>query len=100
MYYLLKPKDNDIILNYGWYFSIDSSSPFSDFPHNYRNQSINYNINQDEIKININMKEGTFNLLIDENNKLLLYNNIPLNKPISPAILLFDEEDSIEIQPL
>ena len=98
MYYLINNKD-DIILNYGWYFSINSLSLFSDSPHNYRGKGVNFIINPDEIKININMKEGTFNLLVDDD-IVQLYNNIPLNKPISPAILLYDEEDSIEIQPL
>ena len=46
------------------------------------------------------MKDGTFNLILDNNNKIKLYNNIPLDKPISPSVLLYDEEDSIEIIPL
>ena len=100
MYNLFKKIETcDLIFNYGWYLSLNNSSLFSDSPHNYRNKGINF-IAKDEIKININMKEGTFNLLIDGDNKLQLYNNIPLEKPLSPAVLLFDEEDSIEIQPL
>ena len=100
MCYLSNKKD-DIIKNYGWYFSLYDSSLFSDSPYNYRNQRINYNDNQNDIKININMKDKTFNLLTDyDYNIIQLYNNIPLNKPISLAILLYDEEDSIEIQPL
>ena len=101
MFHLFKKIDKfDLITNYGWYYSINSSSLFSDSPQNYRGYGINYNNNQDEIKLNINMKNGTFNLVINEDNKVQLYNNIPLNKPLSLSVLLYDEEDSIEIIPL
>ena len=101
MYFLNKKIDkSDLIVNFRWYLSINNSSLFSDAPQNFRNSNINFKINQDEIIININMKDRTFNLLTDGENKLQLYNNIPLNKPISPSILLYDEEDSIEIEPL
>ena len=100
MFYLFKNVEPmDIMINYGWYFCVSNSSLYSDCPHNYRAKAINYKMNQDEIKININMKEGTFNLLVDDD-KFQLYNTIPLNKPISPSILLLDEEDSIEILPI
>ena len=100
MYNLFKKIETcDLIFNYGWYLSLNHSSLFSDSPYNYRNKGINF-IFKNEIKININMKEGTFNLLGDGHYILPLYNNIPLDKPISPAVLLYDEEDSIEIQPL
>ena len=46
------------------------------------------------------MKNGTFNLVINEENKIQLYDNIPLNKTLSLSVLIYDEEDSIEIIPL
>ena len=89
----------DIFLNYGWYFSFNDSSLFSDAPQNYRNNTINYLLG-DEIKININMQNGTFSLYSnDSENKKVLYKDIPLNKPMSLSVLLYDEEDSIEILP-
>ena len=100
---LFKKTDKfEIILNYGWYFCFNNSTLFSDSPQNYRGSQINYNYTQDEIKININMQNGTYNLLTDNVNdsKITIYNNIPMNKPISLSFLLFDEEDSIEILPL
>ena len=104
MLYLFKKIEKidkfDLITNYGWYYCINSSSLFSDSPQNYRGNGINCNNNQDEIKLNINMKNGTFNLVINEENKIQLYDNIPLNKPLSLSVLLYDEEDSIEIIPL
>ena len=90
----------DFISNLGWYFSMNNCSLYSDAPHNYRGKGINLNNIQNEIKININIKDGTMSLLNDDNNKILLYDNIPLNIPLCPSILIFDEEDSIEILPL
>ena len=94
---ILNKFDIDIILNYGWYYSISSSSLYSDFPQNYRGKSINLDNKNNEIKIKINMKDGLFDLILENNNIISLYNNIPLDKPISLSVLLFDEEDSIEI---
>jgi hypothetical protein len=97
IYYLFQRMDKfDIYLNYGWYFSLNNSSLFSDSPQNYRNNSINYVVG-DEIKININMENGSYNLYSNNENKIVLYNKIPLNNPISLSVLLFDEDDSIEI---
>ena len=100
LYYLFHKMDKiDIFLNYGWYFSFNDSSLFSDAPQNYRNNTINYLLG-DEIKININMQNGTFSLYSnDSENKKVLYKDIPLNKPMSLSVLLYDEEDSIEILP-
>ena len=99
MFYFIKKFDINLIFNYGWYFCLSNSSLFSDSPHNYRAKTINIENIVDEIKININMKEGTYNLIFDNNN-IQLYNNIPLDKPISLSVLLFDENDSVEIIPL
>ena len=97
MYYLNKKEDKfDFIFNYGWYFDLNTSSLFSDYPQNYRNNAINYKV-KDEIKININMRNRTFYLYTNDENKIILYNNIPSDKPISLSVLLYDEEDSIEI---
>ena len=97
MYYLFQKMDKfDILLNYGWYFSLNNSSIFSDSPQNNRNNSINYVVG-DEIKININMQNGTYNLYSNNENKIVLFNKIPLDKPISLSVLLYDEDDSIEI---
>ena len=97
-YQLFKKWDKfDLPLNYGWYFCLKNSSLFSDSPENYRNNTINYVVG-DEIMININMYNGTYNLYLNDNeNKINLYNKISLNKPISLSVLLYDEDDSIEI---
>ena len=90
----------DLITNLGWYFSVNNSSLFSDAPHNFRAKGININNIQEEIKMNINIKDRTMSLLDDNNNKKILYDKIPVDIPLCPSVLLFDEEDSIEILPL
>ena len=98
MFYFTKKFGIDLILNYGWYYCLSNSCLFSDSPQNYRSHSINIDSKiQDEITININMKEGAFNSLLDNNNIKRLYNNIPLDKPLTFSVLLLDENDSIEI---
>ena len=83
-------------------YSFPSSNLYSDNPQNYRSLSINLNNNiiEDEIKLNINMKDGIVNIIFNDDKKLQIYNNILLDKPISPSILLFDEMDSVEITSL
>ena len=83
-------------MNYGWYFALNENSLYSDSPQNFRNNTMNIKV-EDEIKININMQNGTYNLYSTDENQIVLYSNIPLNKPISLSILLYDEDDSIEI---
>lgn len=43
------------------------------------------------------MKEGTIMLHYDLFEEIEIYNNIPLNKPCCLSILMFNENDSIEI---
>ena len=97
-FYLTKKFDINIITNYGWYYNISNSSLYSDFPHNYRGESIflENNDQMDEIKFNVNMKNGTFNLISNDKTNQL-YNKIPLDKEIVFSVLLFDKEDSVEI---
>ena len=111
MFSLMKKLDNNLITNFGWYFNISNSSLYSDSPHNYRGRGINLdnnpldinnindNIQLDEFKFNINMKDGTFNLIKD-NNIIQLYNRIPINKHITFSVLLLNVDDSIEITQL
>ena len=97
-FYLTKKFDINIITNYGWYYNISNSSLYSDFPNNYRGESIylENNNQMDELKFNVNMKNGTFNLILNDKT-IQLYNKIPSNKEIAFSVLLFDKEDSIEI---
>ena len=46
----------------------------------------------------MNTEKGTLKF-IDNEDKVELYENIPLNEPLVPAVLLYDNNDSVKIIP-
>lgn len=95
---------SDFEINYssyqdcGWYFCCCCNGLFSGAPHNYKNKktSINF-IDGDDIIMIMDTQKGILKCIIGDNDEELLYNNIPLDKPLFPAIFLRDKNDSIEI---
>ena len=83
--------------NYGWYYYCYNGQLFSGPPHNYQNKNINLKSKTNEIKIVMNMKKRTLKFIIDNEDKGESYTDIPLDKPISPSILLYNTNDSMEI---
>ena len=45
----------------------------------------------------MNMKKGTLKFIINNEDKGDSYTNIPLDKPLAPAIILCNTNDSVEI---
>ena len=45
----------------------------------------------------MDMNKGSLKFIIDDEDKGEVYTNIPLDKPLTPAVLLKDTNDSIEI---
>ena len=93
------PVDFDInssSYNYGWYFHIDSYL-YSGPPHNYNGNSANLKRVTDEILIIMNMKKKSLKFIINNEDKGDSYSNIPLEKPISPVVFLYNPNDSVEI---
>ena len=96
------PSDFDI--NYssyqdcGWYLCCCCDGLFSGAPHNYKNKktSINF-IYDDDIIMIMDTQKGILKCIIGDNDEELLYTNIPLDKPLFPAVFLRDKNDSIEI---
>ena len=80
----------------GWYYDIRNYL-FSGPPHNY--SSVNPNLGQpkDEIIVVMNMIEGSLKFIINNQDKGNSYTNIPLDKPIAPAVLMNNTNDSLEI---
>ena len=79
----------------GWYYDFRNylySSP----PYNY-GQGANLNVTKDEVTVIMNMKKRTLKFIINNEDKGDSYTNVPIYKPISPAILLRDQNDSVEI---
>ena len=85
----------------GWYLHLhnyyDNPPLYSGPPYKYSNKSTNLNKVKDEIIIVMNMKKRTLKFIIDNKDKGESYSDIPIDKPISPAVLLSDKDDSVEI---
>ena len=88
---------NSSIYNYGWYLNFNDSKLYSGAPHNYEGKETDLNKIKDEVKIIMNMNEKTLKFIIDNEDKGVTYKDIPINKPLSPAILLYNTDDSVEI---
>ena len=87
------------IRNLGWFFHISNSKLYSDAPQYFRGKKIKLKQIEDEMKIIMNMEKGTLKLIVDDEDKGALYENIPTNEPIVPAVLLNEKNDSVKIIP-
>ena len=82
----------------GWYYYCFNSTLYSGKPHNYKNKQTNSGVVNKYITIIFNTIKGNLDFILDDNNNIIEgYNNIPLDKNIFPAILLYDKYDTIEI---
>ena len=81
----------------GWYINCYGSSLYSGPPFNYNNKTTNLGIVKNEIIIVMDMNKGSLKFIINNEDKGESYNNIPLDKPISPSIFLGSLNDSVEI---
>ena len=85
----------------GWYlycyYNHNNPYLFSGPPYNYSCKSTNLNKVKDEIIIVMNMKRRTLKFIIDNEDKGESYTDIPIEKPIFPAVLLYTKDDSVEI---
>ena len=95
------PIDFDINSSYhntcGWYFYLYSSNLYSGPPHNYSGKKTNLSKVKDEIIVIMNMNKRTLKFIINNEDKGESYTDIPIDKPLFPAILLYDNNDSVEI---
>ena len=83
--------------NCGWYIYCENSKLFSGPPFNYNNQDTTLSKIKDEIIVVMDMNKGSLKFIIDNEEKEESYTNIPLDKPIAPAICLYNLNDSVEI---
>ena len=87
------------ISNLGWYIRCSNSKLYSDSPQNFRDKKTKIKQIKDEIQIIMNMEKGILKFIVDNEDKCELYENIPLNEPLVPAVLLYDKDDSVKIIP-
>ena len=81
----------------GWYFYCYDSCLYSGPPYNYNGKGTNLSGIKDEVEVIMDMNNKTLKFIINNEDKGVSYSNIPIDKPISPAILLCDNKDSVEI---
>ena len=80
----------------GWYFYCYNSYLRSGPPFNY-DRGTNINKIKNEIIVVMNMNKRSLKFIIDNEDKGDSYTNIPIDKPLFPAIFLYDLNDSVEI---
>ena len=85
----------------GWYLYCFSGnlSPtlYSGPPYNYKGKKTNLKKVKDEIMVIMNMNKRTLKFIIDNEDKGNSYTDIPIDKPLFPAVLLYNKNDSVEI---
>ena len=81
----------------GWYFYCCSSTLYSGPPFNYAGSGTNLSKVNNEVIVFMNMKKRTLKFLINDEDKGDSYTNIPIDKPIYPAVCLSSTNDSVEI---
>ena len=82
----------------GYYLNLQSSPKlFSGPPFKYSYLKTNLTEVNDEIVLVMNMKNKTLKFIINNEDKGDSYANIPTEKPLFPAVILYDQNDSIEI---
>ena len=83
----------------GWYLNANNNKPtlYSGPPFNYSQKETNLSKINDEIVVVMNMKKRTLKFIINNEDKGDSYTNIPIDKPLFPAVLLCNINDSVEI---
>ena len=81
----------------GYYLYCNDSTLYSGPPFNYRRKETNLSEIKDEVIVIMNMKKRTLKFIINNEDKGDSYTNIPIDKPLFPAVLFCNKDDSIEI---
>ena len=81
----------------GWYLFCNNSTLYSGPPFNYSDKKTNLSKVNDEVIVVMNMKKRTLKFIINNEDKGDSYTDIPIDKPISPAVFLYYQNDKVEI---
>ena len=102
----IAPIDFDINIsdynNCGYYYYLKNSTLYSGPPYSYYGEKSNIsNINneQNEIIIVANLKKRSLKFIINGEDQGESYKDLPQDKPLTPAVILFNQNDTIEICP-
>ena len=109
---ILKSKNHDIMLGIapidfdynspdltkcGYFFNYNDSCLYSGEPFNYNGKETEFEETDEEITITLDLNERELHLESNSYGSYVLYNNIPLDRPLVPVVLLYNIDDSIEI---
>ena len=83
--------------NCGWYLFCNDSLLHSGPPYKYCGKNDNLSKVNDEVIVVMNMKKRTLKFIINNEDKGDSYNNIPIDKPLFPAVFLYEKDDKVEI---
>ena len=85
----------------GWYlfcfYKYLNPELYSGPPHNNNGKKTNLNKVNEEIIIIMNMNKKSLKFIINNEDNGDSYTNIPIDKPITPAIFLYNKNDSVQI---
>ena len=101
----MAPLDFDInsssYSNCGWYLycytGYSNPTLYSEPPHYYSSTLTNLKKVKDEIIVIMNMNKRTLKFIIDNEDKGDSYTDIPIDKPLFPAVFLPYTNNSVEI---
>ncbi len=88
---------NKSYFNNGWFIDCSSSFLYSGEPQNYNGKFTYLNKIKDEVILIMDMEKGTLKFIIDNEDNGESYSDIPIDKPLSPAVFLYYNNDSVEI---
>ena len=88
---------NSSSYNYGWYIDCSSSCLYSGEPQNYNGKLTFLSKPKEEIIVVMDMNQGTLKFIIDNEDNGVSYSDIPLDKPLTPAVFIYYKDDSISI---
>ena len=83
--------------NCGWYIKCSNSTLFSGPPFKYENFRTNLSKVKNEIIVVMNMKKKALKFIINNEDKGDSYIDLPIDKPLYPAICLINKGDSVKI---
>jgi len=81
----------------GWYLSCYNSTLCSGPPYNYSDFQCKLGPVNNEVIVIMNTLEKTLKFLVDDKDVGPQYTDIPTDKLLSPAVILYSQNDSIEI---
>ena len=81
----------------GYFFNCNDSCLYSGEPYNYNGNETDFEGVDEEMTITLDLNERELHLESYSYGSYVLYNNIPLDRPLVPVVLLYNINDSIKI---